>query len=31
MKVGDDVIDVLDADAKPNRLWPHAGSTLFFG
>src|SRR5439155_456781 len=28
IEIGDDVVDVLDADAETNRLWTHAGLAL---
>ena len=30
IEVGDDVVDVFDADAEPNHLWSHPGLALFF-
>src|ERR1700686_2350923 len=30
IKIGDDVIDVFDADAEPNRLRSHSGLALLF-
>src|SRR5438046_2460776 len=31
IEVGDDVVNVLDSDAQPDRLGPHAGLFLLFG